>query len=76
MPLEPPMVYVTEPMAWEYKYLRRKLRKDGVPTEKELNAMGKEGWELAAAFSDSEYVHVYFKRPVGDSGPNPNNAIR
>jgi hypothetical protein len=30
--------------------------------EEELNALGKEGWELAAVLTHHSEVHFYFKR--------------
>ena len=57
-----PMVYVKEKTVWEYKLLSRNLSKEEAPSEEELNRLGKEGWELAGVFSDSPFVHFYFKR--------------
>jgi hypothetical protein len=57
-----PTVYVKEKTAWEYKLLFRNLSKEEAPSEEELNRLGKEGWELAGVFSDSPFVHFYFKR--------------
>jgi hypothetical protein len=44
------------------KLLTRNLSKEEAPSEEELNKLGKEGWELAGVFSDSPFVHFYFKR--------------
>jgi len=57
-----PTVYVKEKTAWEYKLLARNLSKEEAPSEEELNRLGKEGWELAGVFTDSPFVHFYFKR--------------
>jgi len=57
-----PMVYVKDKTVWQYKLLNRNLSKEETPTEEELNKLGKEGWELAGVFSDSPFVHFYFKR--------------
>jgi hypothetical protein len=57
-----PMVYVKEKTVWECKMLSRNLSKQEAPSEEELNRLGKEGWELAGVFSDSPFVHFYFKR--------------
>jgi hypothetical protein len=57
-----PMVYAKDLTVWEYKVLNRNLSKDEAPSEEELNKLGKEGWELAGVFSDSPFVHFYFKR--------------
>jgi len=57
-----PMVYVKDNTVWEYKVLNRNLSKEEAPSESELNTLGKEGWELAGVFTDSPFVHFYFKR--------------
>jgi hypothetical protein len=57
-----PIVYVKDKTVWEYKLLTRNLSKEEAPSEGELNRLGKEGWELAGVFSDSPFVHFYFKR--------------
>jgi hypothetical protein len=57
-----PMVYVKDKTVWEYKVLVRNLSKEEAPSEQELNALGKEGWELAGVFSDSPFIQFYFKR--------------
>ena len=59
----PPMVYVYEPLAWEYKTVIRRAGQEQLPSEQELNALGKEGWELAGVASPPERVIFYFKRP-------------
>ena len=56
-----PMVYVHDKTVWQYKVLTRDL----VPSEEELNALGKEGWELAAVLTHHGAVHFYFKRIKG-----------
>ena len=43
-----PTVYVSEPVSWEYKCLKRGLGEEALPTEDELNVLGRDGWELAA----------------------------
>ncbi len=57
-----PMVYVKEHVVWEYKLLTRNLAKEEAPNEAELNAIGKEGWELAGITTDHPLVRFYFKR--------------
>jgi hypothetical protein len=32
------------------------------PSEEELNALGKEGWELTAVLTQGGVAHFYFKR--------------
>jgi hypothetical protein len=53
-----PMVYVRDKTVWQYKVLTRDL----VPGEEELNALGKEGWELSGVLTHHGAVHFYFKR--------------
>lgn len=60
--IQTPIVYVDEPPQWEYKSLVRSLAKEAAPDENELNALGKDGWELCGVFSDSPFVYFYFKR--------------
>jgi hypothetical protein len=59
-----PIVYVKDKdkTVWEYKLLTRNLSKEEAPSEKELNRLGQEGLELAGVFTDSPFVHFYFKR--------------
>ena len=57
-----PMVYVKDKTVWQYKVLTRNLAKQEGPSEDDLNTLGKDGWELAAIFSDSPNVYFYFKR--------------
>ena len=62
--VNPPMVYVKEKVAWQYKYMAIDLRKDSVPDEKLLNELGIAGWELACMFTYEKTLHAYFKRLV------------
>jgi hypothetical protein len=57
-----PMVYVTDKTVWQYKLLTRNLAKEEAPSEAELNALGKDGWELAGIVTDHPIVRFYFKR--------------
>lgn len=57
---QPPMVYVAP--AWEYKHVERPLGAEAPLREDELNALGAEGWELAAVVPAATTVHFYFKR--------------
>ena len=59
---KPPMVYVTEKTVWEYKLLSRNLSNEETPSEEELNKLGKDGWELAAALTNGGVAQFYFKR--------------
>lgn len=60
IPVHPPVVYVAP--SWEYKHVVRELARDGAPGEAELDALGAEGWELAAAITQGGSAHLYFKR--------------
>ena len=58
---QPPTVYVYEKTAWQYKVITRTV--DEKPLgEEELNALGKDGWELVAAVSQPKAVQFYLKR--------------
>lgn len=60
-PLQTPMVYVAP--EWEYRHLHRAVTGETPPlSEEELNQLGAEGWELAAAIPGPAGVHFYFKR--------------
>ena len=67
--------------AWEYKIVAKEEQEEaedkGKMTNEELNAVGREGWELVSVVTDEQtavdvgrkvtkkvVVH-YFKRPVG-----------
>lgn len=56
----PPMVYVHDQTVWEYKVITRDVAQS--PNEQELNALGKDGWELAVVLPCGGAVHFYFKR--------------
>jgi hypothetical protein len=60
--VQAPMVYVYEPQTWEYKVVARKIAAEGPLSQEELNALGMEGWELAAAATLPEELWFYFKR--------------
>lgn len=59
---QPPMVYVSEDPAWEYKHLVRDLAVENALGEDELNALGADGWEFVCAFACVASVHFYLKR--------------
>ncbi len=56
--VQPPMVYATEAIQWEYK----QLSNDMPPTENTLNELGKEQWELCAVVASGEQFIAYLKR--------------
>ena len=59
--LQQPMVYVYESSPWEYKVVA-KQKADQMPSEEELNAMGKSGWELVGVATLPDAVNFFFKR--------------
>jgi hypothetical protein len=68
-PREPPPFHVAPPMVfvpprWEYKHLIHKVTDEAPINEEELNALGSEGWELAAFYTGPSSVHFYFKRLI------------
>ncbi|HLF75036.1 MAG TPA: hypothetical protein VI524_11855 [Anaerolineales bacterium] len=63
-PVHPPMIYVKEPLKWEYKQIACDLEKEGPLSESELNALGAEGWELAGVVQQPPVAYFYFKRLV------------
>ena len=63
-PVRPPMVYVTEPLRWEYKLVVRQLEDEKPLNEEELGALGAEGWELTGILSTPTSAYYYFKRPT------------
>lgn len=61
----PPLPIPVVPMPgdrWEYRRLERNLRTEEAPTEKDLDALGREGWELVGMFFDSPLLYLYLKR--------------
>ena len=60
--VQPPMVYVFEKEAWEYKIVVKNAAAEGLLSEQELNALGVSGWELAGVVTLAGNVQFYFKR--------------
>jgi Domain of unknown function (DUF4177) len=59
--LQPPTVFVYERQGWEYKVVSRAA--DQAPLgQDELNALGKDGWELVGVVPMSDTVQFYLKR--------------
>ena len=56
------MIYVQQTTSWEYKQITRDLSSEQTPSEEELNALGKDGWELAGVVTNQSVAHFYFKR--------------
>jgi hypothetical protein len=61
-PMHPPMVYITEPLRWEYKIIMRNLEEEKPLDEAELKALGKDGWEMAGVAQYAASLYFYFKR--------------
>ena len=61
-PMHPPMVYITEPLKWEYKIVVRNLEEEKPLDEAELKLLGKEGWEMSGVAQYSSSLYFYFKR--------------
>lgn len=55
-----PVVYVSEPVRWEYNQVTAERALD----ETELNRLGHEGWELAGILNQQAEVRFFFKRIV------------
>ncbi|HEX3050165.1 MAG TPA: hypothetical protein VHP83_05875 [Aggregatilineaceae bacterium] len=66
VPQQPsPLVYVRNPIQWEYKRVLRPLEAGGDPmSEAELNDWGQRGWELCGLFRTTTQLYFYFKREV------------
>jgi hypothetical protein len=60
--VQPPMVYVYETQAWEYKVVVKIAATEEMPSEQEINALGESGWELAGVVPLPDKLHFYFKR--------------
>jgi hypothetical protein len=61
-PIRPPMIYVKERTKWEYKQIVRNLKKEQPMSEEELNALGRDGWEMSGIAQHSNTSYYYFKR--------------
>ena len=61
---QPQMIYVNTPAVWEYKQVRRDLSSEPPMSVEELNALGKDGWELSAVLAAAPAAYFYFKRLV------------
>jgi hypothetical protein len=61
-PIHSPMIYVKQEPAWEYKQLVYDLSMGTLPTIKQLNALGQDGWELVAAPGYENRATFCFKR--------------
>lgn len=68
-PVSPPtpIVYESEEYHWAYKQIKLNLDKEEPLDETRLNELGREGWELAAAFTYNKTAYYYFKRPAEET---------
>jgi hypothetical protein len=55
-----PTVFVYEKQEWEYKVVTRNAPE--VMAEDELNALGRDGWELVGVVTWSDTVRFFLKR--------------
>jgi len=58
--VQSPTVFVYEKNVWEYRVISKKA--DQPLTVEELNALGRDGWELAGVANLDRNVQFYFKR--------------
>ena len=63
-PIRPPNIYVNTPLKWEYKLVVQDLERQAPLDEVELNALGKEGWEMTGIAQQPPNTYFYFKRQV------------
>jgi hypothetical protein len=63
-PIHPPMVYVEQPLKWEYKQIARDLESEKPLGEAELNVLGEAGWEMSGVAQHESRTYYYFKRQV------------
>jgi len=55
-------VYVYERQQWEYRIVMKRDGDEPIVSEDELNALGKEGWELVGVVLVHAAVQFVFKR--------------
>jgi hypothetical protein len=63
--VQPPTVFVYQKQGWEYKVVSKNSAGDALLTEDELNALGKDGWELVGVVPLTSKVQFYLKRVRG-----------
>lgn len=61
-PVRPPMIYVEQPLKWEYKQIVRHLEHEQPLDEAELNTLGDDGWEMTGVAQQPPLAYYYFKR--------------
>ena len=57
-----PIVYEEEQMRWKYKRIDRNLEREEPLTEKELDELGEQGWQLCGIFTRESFAYFYFKK--------------
>lgn len=62
--IRPPTIYIEKHLIWEYRQIVRNLKKEGPLSDKELNALGAEGWEMSGVAQQSPLTYFYFKRQI------------
>ena len=62
MSVQPPTVYIREPLRWEYKQLVCRLEEEEAPSSEQLDTLGADGWELTGILSNPPLAYFYFKR--------------
>jgi hypothetical protein len=60
--VQTPTVFVYEKQEWEYKVVSGIAAADPLAAERELNALGKDGWELVGIVNVANDVRLYLKR--------------
>jgi Domain of unknown function (DUF4177) len=63
--VQPPTVFVYEQQRWEYRVVSRSVGDEPIVIEDELNALGRDGWELVGVVALHRDVQFYFKRLRG-----------
>jgi hypothetical protein len=60
--IQPPTVFVYERQQWEYRVVTKSVANESSVSEDELNALGKDGWELVGVVPATSDVRFVFKR--------------
>ncbi len=60
--VQPPTVYVYERQEWEYRVVTKNVAEEPSLSETDLNALGKDGWELVGLVPVQGTVQFVFKR--------------
>jgi hypothetical protein len=60
--VQPPTVYVYERQQWEYRVVTKNVVDQPTPSEADLNALGRDGWELVGVVQLPATIQFFFKR--------------